>query len=95
MYLIAPVYNAPPVGLCAVVPVGGTQAPTPALSLVIYPNIALSVGTAVLEFPPKVWSVLNSFTEAPNSAPIEPSFNSLNPERLKASALRVAVPVAC
>ena len=87
--------KAPPVGLCASVPVGGTQAPVPALSLVIYPNIAFSVGTAVLEFPAKVSSVLNSFTAAPNSAPIDPSFNSLNPERLNASAFNVAVPVAC
>ena len=71
MYLIAPVYNAPPIGLCAVVPVGGTQAPTPALSLVKYPNTAFSVGTALFEFPANVSSVLNSFTEAPNSAPID------------------------
>ena len=32
---------------------------------------------------------------APNSAPIEPSCNSDRPERSKASALRVATPVAC
>jgi hypothetical protein len=72
------VYKLPPVGLCAVVPVGGTQAPVPALSLVKYPNTARSVGTAVLLSPPKVSSVLNSLIVAPNSAPIEPSCNSVN-----------------
>jgi hypothetical protein len=89
------VYKLPPVGLCAVVPVGGTQALVPALSLVKYPLTALSVGTAVLLSLPKVSSVLNSLIVAPNSAPIEPSCNSVIPERSKASALRVAIPVAC
>jgi hypothetical protein len=95
LYLKAPVNNAPATGLCEVVPVGGTQAPVPALSLVKYPKIAFSVGTAVFALPPNVSSVLNSLIAAPNSAPIDPSFNSLNPERLKASAFSVAVPVAC
>ena len=49
----------------------------------------------MFELPPSVSSTLNSLIAAPNSAPIEPSFNSLNPDRLKASALRVAEPVAC
>ena len=47
-------YKSPPVGLSPVVPVGGTQAPVPALSLVKYPTIARSVGTAVLLSPPNV-----------------------------------------
>ena len=44
-------------------------------------------------FPLKVWSVENSLIVAPNSAPIEPSCNSLNPERSNASAFSVAIPV--
>ena len=50
---------------------------------------------AVIASPPKVSSVLNSLIVAPISAPIEPNCNSLNPERSKASAFSVAIPVAC
>ena len=46
-------------------------------------------------FPLKVWSVENSLIVAPNSAPLEPSCNSLNPERSNASAFSVAIPVDC
>ena len=95
MYLKPPANKAPPVGLSAVVPVGGTRLPVPILSLNKKPLTANSVGMAVLELPPIVSSVLNSLIVAPNSAPIEPSCNSFSPERSNASALRVAIPVAC
>jgi hypothetical protein len=66
-----------------------------AVPLSTYLFVALSVGTAWLESPPKVSSVLNSLIVAPNSAPIEPSCNSDRPDKSKASAFNVAIPVDC